>query len=113
MVLPAYPPMERTMNQLARTRIQMQIRRKKNEADRIRQKIVILQKELSDYNSSVAKLRMLMYRGAKKNTGIFCEVLRLMERFRRTEHLVLCGSFFCFRNCLFNQLRRPYQGHQT
>jgi len=104
MVLPAYPPMERTKNQLARTRIQRQIRRKTNEADRIRQKIVMLQKELTDNNTIVTNLRMLLHGGAKKSTGIFCEVRRLMERFRRTEHLVLCSRFFasgivCLTSC--------------
>jgi len=105
MVLPAYPPMEKTKNQLARTRIQRQIRRKTNEAVRIRQKIVMLQKELNDNNTIVTNLRKLLYRGAKKNTGIFCEVRRLMERFRRAEHLVLCNSFYasgivCLSSCV-------------
>jgi len=104
MVLPAYPPMEKTKNQLARARIQRQIRRKTNEAVRIRQKILMLQKELNDNNTIVTNLRMLLYRGAMKNTGIFCEVWRLMERFRRTEHLVPCSSFcasgiVCLSSC--------------
>jgi len=104
MVLPAYPPMQRSKNQLAKTKIQRQIRRKTNEADRIRQKILILEKELSDNDSIVANLRMLLSRGASKNIGIFCELQRLLERFRGTKHLVMYSSFcatgiVCLTSC--------------
>jgi len=93
MVFPAYPSLETTINQHAKTRIQRQISRKTNEMERIRQKIVILQKELSDNDSHVANLRTLIYCRARKNNGIFCEVHRLLERFRGKKHLAPRSSF--------------------
>jgi len=104
MVLPAYPPMETTINKNAKPRIQRQIRRKANEAERIRQKIVILQKELSEHESHIANLRTLLYCRARKNTGMFCQVQRSLDRLRGTKHLVLRSSFWaagivCLTSC--------------
>jgi len=104
MVLPAYPPMEVTINKQPKSRIQQQIMRKSNEAERIRQKIVMLQEELNDNDSYVSNLRKLLYCDARTNNGIFCDVKRLLEKFRGSKRLVLCSSFsaagiVCLTSC--------------
>lgn len=93
MVFAAYPPMNTTVNQLAKSRIQSQIRRRTNEASQLRQKIEMLQKELSDNDSIVANLRKLLQRGIRKRAGIFCEMQQWMEWFRGTK---LLGVYSCF-----------------
>jgi len=104
MVLPAYSQMEVTISKQPKASIQRQIKRKTNEVERIRQKIVMLQKELSDNDSYVTNLKTLLYCGARTNNGIFCNVRRLLEEFRGSKRLVLCSSLsaagiVCLTSC--------------
>jgi ankyrin repeat protein len=107
MLLPAFPPADTTLNQLTKNKIQSQIRRKTSDADLIRQKIVMLQKELRDTDSVVASLRMRLIRGSKKRTGIFCEVQKRLNYFGGTKLVVMCSRFFatgmvCLTSCTEN-----------
>jgi len=108
MVLPAYPPAHKTVSQLAKSKIQRQIRRKTSEASNIRQKILLLQKELSDNDSIVANLRKLLQRRIRKRSGIFCEVQQWLEWFRGTRlHGVYSGFFATGIVCLTNCASQP------